>query len=66
MPFNPDDRVKVTSQNSQYRQKLGTVETVDADGNHVRIDGYPVGKTALLLDAELIATNLPSPVTYPA
>jgi len=64
MAFSPDDRVKVTDQSSAYRAKLGTVETVDADGNHVRIDGYPVGKTVLLKDDELTTTSFVSPVTY--
>lgn len=64
MPFSVNDRVRVTTQKSQYRGKLGTVEVVDDDGNHVRIDGYPVGKTALLKDAELMETSFASPVTY--
>ena len=66
MAYDPSvaDRVKVTNQNSQWRGKLGTVEAIDADGNHVRLDGYPVGKTVLLVDDDLGSTNLPSPVTY--
>lgn len=64
MAFNVNDRVKVTSQKSEHRGKLGTVEKVDGDGNHVRLDGFPVGQTKLLLDSELHASSFDSPVTY--
>lgn len=64
MAFSVGNRVKVTDQSSQWRGKLGTVESVDSGNNQVRLDGHPVGKTVLLLDAELMTTNISSPVTY--
>lgn len=64
MAFNVSDRVKVTSQKSEHRGKLGTVERVDSDGNHVRLDGFQVGQTKLLTDAELSASSFSSPITY--
>jgi len=63
MAFVATDRVKVTSEHSQHRGKLGTVMSVDADGNHVRLDGFPDSKTFLLKDAELQTTTLANPIT---
>lgn len=68
MAFNADDRVRVTSQHSEHRKRLGTVETPaasSADGfNKVRLDGHPVGKTFNFSDAELATTNFDSPIQY--
>lgn len=68
MAFSADDRVRVTSQNSEHRTRLGTVEVAAADAadgfNKVRLDGHPVGKTVNLADSELAATNFDSPVQY--
>jgi len=68
MAFSVDDRVKVTSQKSPWRAKLGTVEIEAASDpnslNQVRLDGYPVGKTVGLTDGELHATGHASPITY--
>jgi len=58
MAFNPNDRVRVTDESSVYRKRLGTVETVDADGNHVRIDGHRIGRTTLFRDAQLGTTTI--------
>lgn len=66
MAFAQNARVRVTSQNSQWRGKLGTVEIVNDDGNHVRLDGHAVGSTVLLKDAELVASSFEAPVTYPS
>jgi len=68
MAFNADDRVKVTSQKSPWRGKLGTVEIAAAADpnslNQVRLDGYAVGKTVGLSDSELHTTGHASPITY--
>jgi len=68
MAFNANDRVRITSQHSEHRRHLGTVETPAADSadgfNKVRLDGHPVGKTVNLADSELVTTNFDSPVTY--
>ena len=68
MAFNANDRVRITSQHSEHRRHLGTVEIPAADSadgfNKVRLDGHPVGKTVNLADSELVTTNFDSPVTY--
>lgn len=68
MAFDANDRVRVTSQNSEYREKSGTVEVPAASSsngyNKVRIDGHPVGKTANFADGELVTTNFPANVQY--
>lgn len=68
MAFAANARVRVTSQNSEHRTRLGTVEVAAADSadgfNKVRLDGHPVGKTVNLADNELSATNFTSPVQY--
>ena len=68
MAFLAADRVRVTSQNSEHRARLGTVEVAAAntdDGfNKVRLDGHPVGQTVNLADNELGTTNFESPVDY--
>lgn len=68
MAFAVSSRVKVTSQNSEHRGRLGTVEVAAADDdfgfNHVRLDGHPVGRTVNLADAELGSTTEPNPITY--
>ncbi len=68
MAFTATDRVRVTSQNSEHRTLLGTVEVAAADTAHgfneVRIDGHPVGRTVNLADNEIADTNFPSPVDY--
>ena len=68
MAFNANDRVRITSQHSEHRRHLGTVETPAADTadgfNKVRLDGHPVGNTVNLADSELVTTNFDSPVRY--
>ena len=68
MAFNANDRVRITSQHSEHRRHLGTVETPAADSadgfNKVRLDGHPVGNTVNLADSELVTTNFDSPVAY--
>ena len=68
MAYAADARVKVTSQNSEHRNRLGTVEVAAADSgngfNKVRLDGHPVGSTFNFSDAELGTTNFTSPVDY--
>lgn len=68
MAFAAATRVRVTSQHSEHRNRLGTVEVAAADSddgfNKVRMDGHPVGRTFNLADAELGTTTLPSPVQY--
>ncbi len=68
MAFAAASRVRVTSQHSEHRGRLGTVETAAADSadgfNKVRLDGHPVGRTFNLSNAELGVTNFESPVEY--
>jgi hypothetical protein len=68
MPFATNARVRVSSQNSAYREKLGTVEIPAASSednlNKVRIDGYPRGKTVNLADEDLSTTTFAAPVQY--
>ena len=64
MAFQADDRIRVTDKSSQWRDKLGTVLSVDSDGNHVRLDGMQPAQTVLLKDDEIASTNFTSPITY--
>lgn len=68
MPFAAGTRVAVSSQNSEHRGRLGTVEVAADDDeyelNHVRLDGHVVGHTVKLSDAELRGTTQPSPIDY--
>ncbi len=64
MAFQANDRVRVTAQNSQWRGHYGTVLSVDAEGNNVRLDGMAKTRTVLLLDNELQTSTQPDPVTY--
>jgi len=68
MAFNVNDRVKVTSQHSEHRNRLGTVEakaSATAHGfNEVRLDGHPVGSVFNFADDELGTTGFTSPITY--
>ncbi len=68
MAFSAAARVRVSSQNSEHRGLLGTVEVAAEDTangfNAVRIDGHPVGRTVNLSDAELCESNFESPITY--
>ena len=68
MAFNADDRVRVTSQASEFRKKLGTVVTAAADAddglNKVRIDGHRDDKLTSFSDGELGTTGTPSPIQY--
>lgn len=68
MAYASGARVRVTSQNSEHRNMLGTVETAAADAEHgfneVRLDGHPIGRTVNLGDNELGTTNVASPIDY--
>lgn len=64
MAFAVAARVKVNDDHSEFRNKLGTVESVSGDNHQVRLDGFPVGKTFLLTTAQLRSTTQPCPVTY--
>lgn len=64
MAFVAGNRVRVTDQSSAYRKKLGTVLSASGGANVVRIDGYGAAKGVRLLDAQLRATTLASPLTY--
>jgi len=68
MSFAATNRVKVTNQSSQFRNKLGTVLTAAADTpsnlNAVRLDGYPANHSVQLADGDLHLTGFASPVTY--
>ena len=68
MAFSKNARVRVTSQKSEYRNKLGTVEKPAAASpvglNEVRIDGAPKGRVAHFSDAELGTTTHDAPVNY--
>ncbi len=68
MSFAANARVRVTSQASEHRGKSGTVLVAAADTAHgfndVRLDGFAVGSSVQLSDAELGTTNFPSPVDY--
>ena len=68
MAFNANDRVRITSQNSEHRRQSGTVEIAAADTsdgfNKVRIDGHAVGNTVNLSDGELAVTDFDAPVQY--
>lgn len=69
MAFAASSRVRVTSQHSDHRGRLGTVIRAAADTptgfNEVRLDGSPaVGKVELFSDGELGTTNFESPVEY--
>ncbi len=69
MAFAAEARVRVTSQNSEHRTRLGTVEIAAADStdgfNKVRLDGHQVGSTFNFSDAELGASGFASPIDYP-
>lgn len=62
--FDVNDRVKVVNQNSQYRNRLGTVTRVDSPYTYVRIDGYNVNGETRFTTLELNPSTLPAPVVY--
>lgn len=65
MAFAVTDRVRVSSENSQFRNRLGVIMDIDADGNRVRLDGWPkAGKTELFRDEELQTSTQAVPVDY--
>ena len=63
MAFSVNDRVRVSSDNSQWRGKFGTVLSAGAGDNQVRLDGFPDSRPVLLKDAELQTTTQPNPIT---
>lgn len=68
MAFTATDRVRVTNQTSQCRNKSGTVETAAADDAgglvRVRIDGFPVGQVKGFAEGDLASTTIPTSITY--
>lgn len=64
MAFNVNDRVKVSNQNSAYRNHLGTLVRKDGDDHFVRIDGHEASGEVLFTEGDLRASTLPSPITY--
>lgn len=68
MAFTANDRVIVSDQNSQFRNRMGTVEIPVADSayelNHVRLDGFPAGKTEKFADIALRTTSFPDTIDY--
>lgn len=64
MAFAVDDRVRCIDQSSHYREKYGTVISVDGDDHQVRPDGFPVDQTVLLRTEQLSGTSLASPIDY--
>jgi hypothetical protein len=62
--FEAAARVRVTDESSAYRGKFGTVESRDDNNHQVRIDGYPVGNTVLLLGEQLQSSTQPCPIDY--
>lgn len=65
MAFSPNDRVRVSSQASEFRGKLGTVLSAADGANVVRIDGYAATKGVRLLDPELVTSTLVCQIEYP-
>jgi hypothetical protein len=69
MSFSVAERVKVSNQQSQYRNHLGTVTRLGAGTGYdkdtfVRIDGHESDGEILFKDGDLRASTLSSPVTY--
>ena len=69
MPFNVNDRVKVSNQSSQFRNHLGSVRRLGAGAGYdqdvfVRIDGHESDGEVLFKDGDLKASTLP--VGHPA
>jgi hypothetical protein len=62
--FNAAERVKVSDQNSQERNKLGTVIARSGNNHEVRLDGFPTRQTRLFLGDQLMTTTLPNPLDY--
>ena len=62
--WNVDDRVRVSNQNSQYRNHLGTVVDVDGTDVYVRIDGHESTGSVLFDEGDLQASTLASPIMY--
>ena len=58
------NRVKVTNQQSEYRNHLGTVLKVDGNNIHVRIDGQRTKGTILFRPGDLRITEQGAPVIY--
>jgi hypothetical protein len=69
MAFNVSDRVKVSNQNSQFRNHLGDVVRIGAGSGYdqevfVRIDGHEAAGEVLFKDGDLRASTLTNPITY--
>lgn len=69
MPFSPGNRVRVSAQDSQYRNHLGTVQRIGSGSGQtqevfVRIDGHEASGEVLFEDQDLKTTTLDSPITY--
>ena len=64
MAFSVGNRVRVSDQNSEHRDKLGEVLSVDGDDHQIRIDGFQVDKGVLLQTNQLQTTTQACPVEY--
>ena len=69
MAFSPTNRVKVSNQNHQFRNHLGTVQRIGSGSGYneqvfVRIDGHEAAGEILFLTGDLNSSTLPSPISY--
>lgn len=69
MPFQANDRVRVSNQGSQYRNHLGSVARMGggagaAQDVFVLIDGHERNGEVLFKAGDLQASTKPCPVTY--
>ena len=64
MSFSVSQRVKVSSQHSEFRNLLGTVEGNAGGYYQVRLDGEPAGQTQQFQAGELNTTTLACPLDY--
>ena len=64
MAFVANDRVQVSDQNHEFRNKYGVVLSVVSTDVNVRPDGYPKNKTTLFRQNQLRTSTQPVPVTY--
>ena len=64
MAFSAAARVRVSDQNSDHRNKLGTVLSVSGNAHRVRLDGLQETQAFLLTTDQLQTTTQPCPFTY--
>jgi len=64
MAHSVDDKVLVTDQNSEYRNKRGVVKAVSGDSHEVRLSGHGCNSRVSLLTAQMRVITSTDPISY--